>query len=487
MTDLPTAVTEPPRLQPPRWARAADFLSLALLILAALIATSGGFRIRVANIRLALTSPYRLLAWAFAIAALRHALVRRPPIYRDLPAVVAQWWRTAAVRASLAAVVGTRPAVMFVGYLAIFQFGFANGQAPIRFSNNEIANLPIRFDGGWYFGIAADGYQYRADAPPDLQQNIVFFPAYPIVVRGVGRLLLGGQTPGYLAAFVIVSLASLFGALVYLYFLARDSLDDEGARAALWLTAAYPFAVFYGAAYTEAFFLLGATGAFYHFTRTQHWRAAFWALLVGLTRPNGFLLAAPLATMAISPWLPAWLVGGRRGDGEARSTARLVNGLLVAACPAIGVGIYTLFIWQLTGNPLAWFQGHAAWGRHYEGLAVVVTDRIGFIERAGWYYYTSVLQVDLLNALGAIFVLAAAWPVARRLGLAYAVFILINILPPISAGGLMSVGRFSAVLFPAFIWLAMAVPPKYRTGWVATFALVQAYIATTFYTWRPPY
>ena len=36
-------------------------------------------------------------------------------------------------------------------------------------------------------------------------------------------------------------------------------------------------------------------------------------------------------------------------------------------------------------------------------------------------------------ALGALFVLVAAIPVARRLGMAYAVFILINILPPLSA------------------------------------------------------
>jgi len=53
-----------------------------------------------------------------------------------------------------------------------------------------------------------------------------------------------------------------------------------------------------------------------------------------------------------------------------------------------------------------------------------------------------------------LFVLSAVWPVARRLGLAYAVFILVNLLPPMAAGGLLSAGRFSAVLFPAFIWWA---------------------------------
>ena len=86
---------------------------------------------------------------------------------------------------------------------------------------------------------------------------------------------------------------------------------------------------------------------------------------------------------------------------------------------------------------------------------------------------------------GVVFVLAAAWPVARRLGLAYSVFILINILPPLAEGGMLSAGRFSSVLFPAFVWLAGAVPARQRTGWIASFAALQALNAALFYTWRP--
>ena len=91
----------------------------------------------------------------------------------------------------------------------------------------------------------------------------------------------------------------------------------------------------------------------------------------------------------------------------------------------------------------------------------------------------------MLNAAGALFALATAWPVARRLGLAYAVFMLINTILPLGSGGLLSAGRFSAVLFPAFVWLADAVPARHRTGWVASFAALQAFNAALFFTWRP--
>jgi hypothetical protein len=63
----------------------------------------------------------------------------------------------------------------------------------------------------------------------------------------------------------------------------------------------------------------------------------------------------------------------------------------------------------------------------------------------------------------------------------------INILPPLAAGGFLSAGRFSSVLFPAFVWFASAVPDRHRPAWLASFMAVQAFNATLFYTWRPLY
>ena len=87
--------------------------------------------------------------------------------------------------------------------------------------------------------------------------------------------------------------------------------------------------------------------------------------------------------------------------------------------------------------------------------------------------------------MGALFAIAAIWPVTRTLGAPYGLFIAINILPALANGGLLSAGRFSSVLFPAFIWLATVVPPNQRPGWVASFAALQAFGAALFYTWRP--
>ena len=282
----------------PRWVRGIDALCLALVVLSFFVAISGGFRIRLGAWRVAVTSPYSTLLWALALAIVRHVLAPATPVYRALPARLSAWWRQPAVHTAALVVAGTRPAILFVGYMAVLVIGYPPGPAPPMQVNNELVNLQARWDANWYLGIVTEGYHFVPNQP-GLQQSIAFFPAYPMLVRGVGRIL-GGRLTSYIGAGMMVSFAAFFGALVYLYALARDTLDEDEARFALWALATYPFALFFGAIYVEPLMLLGMTATFYHFTHARFGRAALWGLLVGLTKTNGFLLSIPLAMLAVS-------------------------------------------------------------------------------------------------------------------------------------------------------------------------------------------
>jgi hypothetical protein len=463
-----------------------------LVVLALVVAEWGGFRIQVAGVRFAATSVARALLGAGLLGLVRHFFVPRPPIYRDLPIRLATSWRkrSSASRAAWAALLGTRPAVLFVGYLAVVMFGYSHNGPPLRISPNEVANLQVRWDSAWYFGIANEGYRYWSTRTTD-QQNIVFFPALPTLMRVGGRLLGRTATSLFLAG-TLITLGAFFWALTFLYRLVSEMIGNEdAARSTVWLLATYPFALFYGAVYTESLFLLGAVAAFYRLNRGEYVRAGLWGLLVGLTRPNGCFLSIPLAMVAAGPWLPRWLAEPLNtrtpGQHAAPQPSSIGPAIVAAAMPGVGVLLYSGYIWYLTGYPFTWATGHAAWGREYQGLATLVTDRWMWLTSAGVYKYTSELPNDLLNALGALFVVVAAWPVWFRLGPPYAVFILINILPPLAAGGMLSAGRFSSVLFPAFIWLATAIPARQRPGWNATFMAIQALNASLFYTWRDLY
>jgi hypothetical protein len=470
----------------PRWARAADVVSIVLVLVGVTVSATGGFRVRFGDWRFALTSLSRPLILALLVAGVRHLLVREQPIYAHVLGQARRCARSPALRTAGAVFAGSRPAIVLAGLLAVLMFGYPPGAPPWRDYDNELMNLPLRWDAGWYLQIAENGYRYSPEAGAEAQQNIVFFPAYPMVTRAVA-LLLGNQKTAFVAAGTIVSLAAFLFALAYLYAFARDEIGDEGAAAALWLIAAYPFALFFGAIYTESLYLLAALGAFHHFRRREFTRAACWGLVIGLTRPNGGLLSVPLALLAAGPWLPSAIAGGRDA-ARSRGTRRLAG--LAPACAAavtgtLGTLLYSIFIWGMTGNPIAWASGHAAWGRHYTSLTTLVATRASFIGHAGLYEYVARSPYDLLNVLGALFVLAAVWPVWRRFGIAYAVFILINILPPLTTGGFLSAGRISSVLFPAFVWLAAAVPARQRPAWIVSFAMLQALCAALFYTWRP--
>ena len=492
----------------PAWARAADSLTLALLAIALLVAVFGGFRIRVFTVRVSLMSAWRVLMWAAAVTGVRHALTRQAPFYQRLIHWARTLPRSLAFRAAWPAAVGTRLPVLLVGYFAVVTIGYAVEHPPNRISDNELLNLPSRWDTGWYVLIATNGYQWDRRLGPTKQQNIVFFPAYPMLMRVGGRLI--GERP-VLAGMLIAFIAFLV-ALTYLYRLARQWLDHERAITALWLLAAYPFAVFFSAAYTESLYLCGASAAFYHFHRGQFAKAGAWGALVGLTRPNGCLLSVPLAILAV-----AQLARSDRGSSERRwlqliqgelvtapdagphaaaalgtsappaHRSRIVPALVAAAMPGIGMLIYSAFVYSLTGDPFSWARAHLAWGREYSGLVSLFTDRYKYIANEGFYDYTASVPLDLLNAVPALFALGMSWVVCKRFGLAYVSFLLLNLIPPMVAGGLLSVGRFTSVLFPAFFGLALLVSVRARPAWVAAFAMGQALNASLFFTWRQLY
>ncbi|HWF84259.1 MAG TPA: mannosyltransferase family protein, partial [Vicinamibacterales bacterium] len=289
---LPSSA-RPPRL--PRWASAADYLALLLLLVAVTIALSGGFHTHVGSVPISLSSPLRMLLWAAIVIAARHAIVGRFSIVHHLGADFTAAIRSTPLRTAAVVVLVTRLVIFLAGFLAVLTFGYAPNAQPFRDFTSELMSLPQRWDAGWYLQIARDGYKVAESASAQLQQNIVFFPAFPALVRVLG--LLGGNT---LASFVIGATGAsvvLFGwALVYLYWLAREELlTEDQSAAALWLIAAFPFSLFYGAIYTESLYLAGAIGAFYHFRKHELGRAAAWAFVVGLTRPNGFFICLPLA------------------------------------------------------------------------------------------------------------------------------------------------------------------------------------------------
>jgi hypothetical protein len=470
----------------PLWVRALDAAAVFALVLTGTVFLFGGFAIYFTLSPVRIHSTGRLLFVALALLAVRHAAHPAMPLHRRLSG----WLRGSHERPALNAAafgLSSRVAVLFVAYMAVVTIGVNVATTGFVVSRDKLSNLPARFDAGWYGGIALDGYYFGGDFKH--QQNIAFFPAFPMLMRAVGypigafgpgmppekrmvRLLWGG---------VFISLAAFGWASAYLWRLTRDIAGEASATGAVALLAAYPFSLYFSAPYTEALFLLGAVAAVFHFRRDQWVVAGLWGALVGLTRPNGCFLSVVLAA----------ILAERLWRDRHTSTSphlhilKIFKSLASAAMPGLGMLAYSAYVHQVTGRWFGWARLHeAAWGRAYEGLAPV-ERAYGWITDEGLFHVIEGVPYDTLNSLGLVFALLMLWPVLKRLGPALALFIVINAVPPMLAGGVLSIGRLSSTLFPAFIALAAMSSPRMTQALITAFAIGQGLAVAIFFTWRP--
>lgn len=366
--------------------------------------------------------------------------------------------------------------VLLLGAIAVTLVGTIpapTAEARWRVSPNELVNLQARWDTDFYHQIATTGYRW--DPSLFLHQNVVFFPLYPLLMRW-GGALLGGHP---LFAGTLISLVAFGAAITLLYRLAALELGEERAWPVILLVSTYPYAVFYSAVYTESLFLFLTVGAFYAMRRRHLVAAALAGVAAGLTRPNGFWLALPLVWMALTAPGDSHDVAGPQPWWRQRWR---IPAVLAALAPLAGVAIFSAYLFFRFGDALAWMHGQAAWGmpllgrgpapdpaRTAEDLRVKVSEVLVYTGDIAAFFW-------------------AAWsilPVARRVGVAYALWIAINIFPPVAAHLFISLGRFTAVLFPLFFLLALMLPQPRVARLAAAFAVCQVLLTVGFFLWRP--
>jgi hypothetical protein len=367
-------------------------------------------------------------------------------------------------------VLGTRLPLLVLGALAVTLIGTMPppvSEALWRVSPYELSNMFARWDTFFYYSIATGGYQWN----PALftYQNVVFFPLYPLLMRWIGALI-GGYP---MLAGVLISLMAFTGALAVLYRLAVLEIGDEYAWRVVLLVAVFPYALFFSAVYTESLFFLLTVGAFYAMRRRYLGWAALCGLAAGLTRPNGVWLALPLACIAL------W--GDDRGGDETRARPPLALSLLVAAAPLAGTAIFSMYLQMRFADALAWVHGQAAWGNPLLGrvaapdpVPLTASLRVRMIE---WISY-------LGNIAAFVTAVAAIRPITRRVGIAYGLWIAVNIFPPVAEHLFDSTGRYVSVVFPVFFWLAARIPRTRLWQTAGAFAAAQAFLAIWFFLWR---
>ena len=177
------------------------------------------------------------------------------------------------------------------------------------------------------------------------------------------------------------------------------------------------------------------------------------------TRVNGVMFVPALAWIAWWSAEPRW-----RDRGWA---AAAVGGSL------LGIGAYCVFNQQISGNPFEWYDSITRWGYHPGGNPVGGLYAIGYalVTRPMDFLTEKMAPYDTLNALAAMFALAAAPFIWRRFGFGYLLIVLLGIALPLSSGQYEGLGRYCAVLFPIPLLIG-GTEGETRHSWLIAFSVL---------------
>jgi hypothetical protein len=336
-----------------------------------------------------------------------------------------------------------------------------------------------RWDSAWLLQVAIHGYD-------NAKRTAAFFPLYPGLVAGFGRVL-GSH---YVLAGVAVALAACYGSFLLLQRLAEERLGADGARRAVLYLALFPMSLFLQAAYAESVFLLLTLLAFFFAERGQFGRAGVATGLAILTRAVGVALLPALALLA-------W---------RSRHRVRDLGGLALAPLSFLA---YPLVLWQQGRSPLAFLHAELdpTWARRFSwagplggiwdgARAAVAGVRQLIAGPSGHVYWpvrdTTPMRVAALNlelfAYLVLFVCLAVL-VWRRFGSAYGLFCALSLAIPLSVPShrwpLLSLPRFGLVIFPFFLALAvLGGRPRVHAAIVGVSAILLGIAVAQWATWQ---
>ncbi|WP_234439835.1 glycosyltransferase family 39 protein [Streptomyces bicolor] len=239
--------------------------------------------------------------------------------------------------------IGLFLAARIAGSAAVAVAGWAVGKQPLTLLGHS-------WDSSWYLGIATHGYGATYHRPGHVLSDLAFFPLYPSLIRAVTEVTpLSAETAGLVVSWLAAAVAA-WG----IYAIGARLHGRAVATALVVLWGLLPQSVVLSMAYTEPVFIALAAWSLYA-VLARHWVwAGTWAALAGLSRPNGFAVAAAvLAAAAVEIW---------RSRG--RVSPRLWAG---AALAPLGWTGYVLWVGQHKGDLLGgYFEVQRGWGNRFD-------------------------------------------------------------------------------------------------------------------------
>ncbi|MES2790667.1 MAG: mannosyltransferase family protein [Planctomycetota bacterium] len=290
----------------------------------------------------------------------------------------------------------------------------------------------VHWDAIWWLSVAEVGYV--ADPQLKAEQNIVFYPLFPLLIRAVN--LLG--VPIVLASLLVVNgLMLLVTCLLYRLVVRRSGVAAARWTLAFWL--AFPSAFFGVVPYSEALLAVLSVLAMQALLDQKYITSGLWCGLASALKNQGVIIGGALVV--------PFLTGPRR--------LRALIGLL---CSGLGLLAYMGFLYYQYGDPFLFVTIQKAW-----------RPKLGNPNPVHWFL--GLVQATLRSMImllksgnkpidfysGRILDPWLGWwvilwlPAVRRLHWGLVLSSAVMILLPLSTGTVASLGRYVWIILPIFV------------------------------------
>ena len=305
----------------------------------------------------------------------------------------------------------------------------------------------VSWDSIWFLSVAEVGYVIRPGLKA--QQNLAFFPLFPLSIRGLNALGI----PSVLGGVLIANLATLLTA-VCLYRLTGRLAGIKAARWSCGSWLFFPSALFGSVAYADSLLALCGVLSLTALLSDRLLQTGWWAGLATAIRPPGLALATSLIPALFSRRWPVALIAGILGGS--------------------GITAYFGYLWAISGDPLLYPHIISQWRTETLGAKGPLVMLLSSIRE-----YLLNLQILIAGKPLFLFRSSHAWeplllticltlvPAVRRLGWGPLLSVLAMIWLPLSVGGVSSFGRYMWAMMPVFVVLGMKLSTsRWRWGWL---------------------
>ncbi len=371
------------------------------------------------------------------------------------------------------AFISTRLLLVLVGFAVLTAFPAhpVESWQGIVFPHNNWIDGWVRWDSMWYEALVNDRPRFL----PSGHSTANFFPLYSFaswIVSLPFRLLLDHERAFYIGGLIVSSASFLLG-LKAVHRLATKLAGADVAVRAVWLMAVFPFSFFLTAVYADAFYFCLAAWALALAYEGRWTAACALAALASMTRIPGLALYPAIVLEYL-----------RQHDFKIGSLTRQWPALAILAAGPLLIAAYYYLRY---GDPIAFLHARQEGWNRASGLVAWQRDFRYFFQGSVFgcgsvseclrefeltrnllgYWYVSLIPVSIVVVIYA----------SRTLGVGLAVWALASVGMAL-VNGLDGTGRFTAVLFPVFIGLAMLL--RSRAAFLAVCAVFVPFLILFF-------